>query len=122
MTGSVDLEDEKANLLEGLDIPSEEPTSWIDSKDFKIPTHADSAPVDLPASGGFDVSRYAEGSPLERYRQASLADPVPNIVMNDRVRAYEPTEEDFYFTIPDGRYVNKIYSGVKLREFEAEKV
>ena len=68
------------------------------------------------------MSRYEEGSPLERYRQASLVDPVPNIVMNDRIRAYTPTEEDLYFTISDGRYVNKIYSGVKLREFEQKKV
>ena len=64
------------------------------------------------------MSRYEEGSPLERYRQASLVDPVPNIVMNDRVRAYTPTEEDLYLTIDDGRYVNNKYSGVKLREYE----
>ena len=42
--------------------------------------------------------------------------------MNDRVRAYTPTEEDLYFTIEDGRYVNRLYSGVKLREFEQKKV
>ena len=68
------------------------------------------------------MNKYEDGSPLERLRLAATDSSIPKIVMNDRIRAYEPTEEDLYFTIEDGRYVNRIYSGVKLREFEEQKV
>ena len=58
------------------------------------------------------MSKYAEGSPLELLRQAAASLPIPSIVMNDRIKAYRPTDEDLYLTLKDGRYVNRIYSGV----------
>lgn len=75
-------------------------------------------PITDDESNHFDVSRYAEGSSLELLRQAAAQLPIPETVMDARVRAYRPTEDELYFTIPDGRYVNRIYSGVKLREQE----
>ena len=65
-----------------------------------------------------DMNKYADGSPLELLRQTAASLPVPAIVMNERIRAYRPTDEDLYLTLKDGRYVNRIYSGVELREFE----
>ena len=38
--------------------------------------------------------------------------------MNDRIRAFEPRPEDYYFTTEDGAYENLIFSGVELRERE----
>ena len=68
------------------------------------------------------MSSYAEGSPLELTRLTAAKLPTPETVMNDSVRAYMPSEDELYFTIEDGRYVNRIYSGVQLREFEKKKV
>ena len=74
------------------------------------------------ATMDFDLSRYAEGSPLQLLRKAAASLPVPATVMNDRIRQYVPGEEDLYLTLEDGRYVNRLYSGVKLRDFEQQKV
>ena len=70
----------------------------------------------------FDLNKYADHSPLELIRIAASKLPIPARVMNEKVRNYSPSEDELYFTIPDGRYVNRIYSGVKLRKFEQEKV
>ena len=43
--------------------------------------------------------------------------------MNDELRALPlACDDEIFFTIPDGRYVNKLYSGIQLRELEATKV
>ena len=44
--------------------------------------------------------------------------PISDRVIGDVARSYQPTDEEHYLTLPDGRYVNKIYSRVKLRDFE----
>lgn len=59
---------------------------------------------------------------MELTRLAAAKLPVPDYVMNDQIRALEVTEEDLYFTVSDGRYVNRIYSGVELREPERVEV
>ena len=48
--------------------------------------------------------------------------PVSEKVMNDEVRSYEPTENDIYLTLPDGRYENQIWHNLELREKEAKKL
>lgn len=35
---------------------------------------------------------------------------------NERILAFEPKPEDFYFTASDGSYENIIYTGIELRE------
>jgi len=43
---------------------------------------------------------------------------VPEFVLNDKVRAYEPTLEDTFFMIPSGDYQRLIFTGQTLRERE----
>ena len=88
----------------------------FDAFDFIPIPDKEAAESDLEKE--FDVTRYASESPLEKLRLAAAELPIPEYVMNDKVRSYKPTEEELYFTLDDGRYVNRIYSGVKLREFE----
>ena len=70
----------------------------------------------------FDPFKFAEGSSLEMARLAAAKIPTPYYVITDEVRAYEPVEDDYYFTIPDGRYANKIFTGLELRDKEREAV
>ena len=71
----------------------------------------------------FDSSHYAPGSAIELARQAAIQLPVSSSVMNDELRALPlASDDEIFFNIPDGRYVNKLYSGIQLREFEATKV
>jgi hypothetical protein len=43
---------------------------------------------------------------------------VPEFVINDAVKAYEPTLEDTFFIIPSGDYQRLIFSGMQLRDRE----
>lgn len=69
----------------------------------------------------FDTTRYEEGSALELTRQAFEKLPTPDYVMNDALRAFTPSsDDDCYFTLEDGRYINRIYSGLELRQPERD--
>ena len=43
---------------------------------------------------------------------------VPECVMNDAVRAFEPSLEDIFFIIPSGDYQRLLFQGQDLRERE----
>ena len=53
-----------------------------------------------------------------------IDDPIPQFVMDDTVRKFEPTEKDTYFTVKNGRYQTQIFgNGIEsLREFERQKL
>jgi hypothetical protein len=46
------------------------------------------------------------------------ANEVPQCVINDEVRKYEPTLEDTFFIIPSGDYQRLIFFNMELREKE----
>ena len=57
-------------------------------------------------------------SSLEIKKWAASFMPVPDSVMNDRIRAFEPRAVDLYFTTEDNTYENLIFSGVSLKDRE----
>ena len=64
----------------------------------------------------FDINKYEDGSPRELVRLAALRFRTEEI--NEKVKAYEPTDADIYESLPDGSYVRRLYSGMELRERE----
>ena len=42
--------------------------------------------------------------------------------MNDWVRSYKPKQEETIFSVPDGRFIRRIYSGVELTEYEKGRI
>jgi hypothetical protein len=63
-----------------------------------------------------------EVSIFEMRKRVAKGMPIPEQVMNDIVRSYQPEEKDFYHTLADGRYENKMLGGVELRELPARKL
>ena len=59
-----------------------------------------------------DDLRDPSRSSLEIKNWAASLMPVPDSVMNERIRAFEPRPEDLYFTTEDDTYENLIFSGV----------
>ena len=73
------------------------------------------------------VSEIEEPSAYERAHLASLNPdllPIPEYVMNDAIRSWEPTDESaFYYQFSNGDYENLIiHDSVELREREANIV
>ena len=48
----------------------------------------------------------------------NVPEEVPQIVINDEVKDYEPTLEDQFFIIPSGDYQRILFQGLDLRERE----
>ena len=49
--------------------------------------------------------------------------PIPEYVMNDKVRSYTPTETDKFLTLKDGRFEQEILGiAVPMREFTVQKL
>ena len=48
--------------------------------------------------------------------------PVPEFVLDDTVRSFEPTEKDMFITLQDGSYENMILSIHPLREPEQKNL
>lgn len=42
--------------------------------------------------------------------------------MNDWVRSYQPSKEDTFQKVPDGRYVRRIYGGIELTDWEKQLI
>ena len=68
----------------------------------------------------FDVTKFEAGSSKELLRLAAVKFRAEEI--NEKVKAYEPTDRDIYENLANDVYMRRIYSGMKLREREQRGV
>ena len=106
-----------SNLTELHDILSDE-----DSQSFIIETesHGLSDGSSEPVTAKKEILNPKQV--VELAAQNPLLLPIPDYVMNDTVRAFEPTEESIHLTLSNGEVHNLIFSGVELLDQQKKVV
>jgi len=59
---------------------------------------------------------------FEMRKRIAKAMPVPEQVMNMKVRKYLAREDDLFLTLPDGRFEQELFEGVELKEVQSRKL
>ena len=95
---------------------SDSDTSNVSSTASASTTTATKAYASHVNTTNFNINKFEDGSSRELVRLAALRFRTEEI--NEKVKAYEPTDADIYESLPDGSYVRRIYSGMELRERE----